>query len=505
MGIAEEPDDLNPVLGQQEIDVDISKFWAGYLVDEDDAGNLIPDLASIVPTLANGGISADGRTITYHLRDGVTWQDGAPFDAGDVIFTLRAIMNPDNPVPSRSGYELIDSMRTLGRHEVLVHLRRAYAPFVSMFLSPAGAYGYCVLPAHLLPRDGKIAHASYNTMPVGTGPYRVVSYESDSQIRMVSNPHYWRGAPKLRELDVRIVPNDNTLATLVKTHEIDFFFRVPHVVSRSLRGTAGVRIVSSPFTRYADLGLNTQSPILSDVRVRQALVYATDRQGIIDNVAAGADVLADSDQPPFLWAHDDAVRKYAYDPAAAGRLLDAAGWRMSPGGVRMKNGVPLRLGLAGVAGDSVSLKARELMQQQWHQAGIDVDIKSYPSDILYAPLSAGGIEMTGHYDVVLEGFANGADPDDSILFECRWMPPQGENVYRFCDHALDALEEEALANNARPVRKAAYARIAGILADEVPIIPLWFASYDYAVNTDLRNFRPAHVGTPFWDTWRWSI
>lgn len=453
IGIAEEPDDLNPVLGQQEIDVDISKFWAGYLVDEDDQGHLIPDLATVVPSLDNGGISKDGRTITYHLRPGVLWHDDTPFDAADVIFTWRAIMNPDNPVPSRSGYELIEAIQARNPHLVQIHLRHAYAPFVSTFLSPAAAYGYCVLPAHLLARDANIAHASYNTHPIGTGPYRVVSYEPDSQLRMVANPHYWQGQPKLREIDIRVVPNDDTLATLVRTHEIDFFYRVPHLISRTLRGMPGVAIVSSPFTRYSDLALNTQSPLLDDVRVRQALVYATDRPTLIANVTAGADVLADSDQPAFLWAHDDSVKKYPYDPAAAARLLDAAGWRRVGGGIRVKDGIPLRLGLAGIAGDTVSMKARELMQQQWRAVGIDTEIKTYPSDILYAPMADGGIEQTGHYDVALEAFANGADPDDSILFECRWRPPQGENVYRFCNRALDLAEEEALASNAQPVRK----------------------------------------------------
>ena len=505
IGIAREPDNLNPVIGQQQVDVDLSKFWAGYLIEDDDQNRIIPALASSVPSLENGGISPDGRTITYHFRRGVKWQDGIPFTARDVVFTWRAIMNPDNPVPSRAGYELIESIRTPDPFTAVILLRRAYAPFVTMFLSPVGAYGYCVLPAHLFPSDANVAHAAYSTMPIGTGPYRVVSYEPDSVVRMIANPGYWQGPPKLREVDVRIVPDENTLATLVKTREIDFYDQVPHAITRQLRGTPGVRIISTPFTRYADLGLNTHDPLLSDVRVRQALVFATDRPTLIEKVTTGADVLADSDQPPFLWAHDDDVRRYPYDPSAASRLLDAAGWRMGPDGLRQKNGVVLRLGLAGIAGATESLEARELIQQQWRQVGIDTVIKSYPSDILYGPASDGGIEMTGHFQVVLEGFSNGADPDDSILFECRWIPPNGENVYRFCDRSFDGAEEAALASYSRSVRKARYASIAQVLAEQVPIIPLWFETYDFAVNTDLKGFRPDHVGSPIWDTGDWRI
>lgn len=505
LGMAQEPDNLNPVLGQQAVDVDISMFWAGYLIGHDDRGRFIPELADDVPSLQNGGISKDGRTIRYRLRDGALWQDGAPFTADDVIFTWHTVMNPNNPVPSRVGYELIQSITKQNAHIIVIRLSRPYAPFVATFLSPVAAYAYCVLPAHLLARYPNIMHAGYNIMPIGTGPYRVAQYEPDSHIRLVANDRYWRGQPKLKEVDIRIIPSDNTLATLIKTHEIDMYYRVPHEITRTLHNIEGIAIVSSPFTRYTDLGLNLTNPILSDVRVRQALVYASDRQTLLAKVTNASDILATTDQPPFLWAHNSRVKQYAYDPALAAKLLDEAGWHLGPDGLRYRNGTPLHLGLSGVAGDSVSIMARELLQQQWRQVGIDTEIKSYPSDILYAPASEGGIELTGHFDVVLEGFANGVDPDDSVLFECRWLPPRGENVYRFCDPSLDTVEEAALASNALETRKVAYDRVQVILAKQVPIIPLWFHSYDYAINTDLRNFKPAHVGSPFWNTWALQI
>jgi len=505
LGMAQEPDNLNPVLGQQAVDVDISMFWAGYLIGHDDRGQFIPELAADVPSLQNGGISRDGRTITYRLRGGVVWQDGTPFTPDDVIFTWHAVMNPNNPVPSRVGYELIQSITKQNAHSIVIHLSRPYAPFVATFLSPVAAYAYCVLPAHLLARYPNIMHAGYNIMPVGTGPYRIAQYEPDNHIRLVANDHYWRGKPNLKEVDIRIIPSDNTLATLIKTHEIDMYYRVPHEITRTLHNIAGITIVSSPFTRYNDLGLNLANPVLSDVRVRQALAYASDKQTLLAKVTNASDILTDTDQPSFLWAHNNKVTHYHYDPARAARLLDAAGWHLGPDGVRYRNGTPLRLGLSGIAGDSVSMMARELLQQQWRQVGIDTEIKSYPSDILFAPASEGGIELSGHFDVVLEGFANGVDPDDSVLFECRWLPPRGENVYRFCDPSLDAAEEAALASNVLTVRKAAYDRVQDILADKVPVIPLWFDTYDYAINTDLRNFKPAHVGSPFWNTWALQI
>ncbi|MBC5806200.1 MAG: peptide ABC transporter substrate-binding protein [Candidatus Eremiobacter antarcticus] len=505
IGVRQEPDTLNPLLAQQEIDVDISMFWAGYLIGIDDRNHPLPELAVAVPSLENGGISKDGRTIVYRLRHGVRWHDGAPFTADDVIFTWRAVMNADNPVPSRVGYELIQSIERRSDDTVIVRLRRPYAPFVSIFLSVSASYPYCVLPKHMLARYHDVNHAAFNTMPLGTGPYRVVRYEPHNLIRFEANAGYWRGRPRLKQIDMRIVPNDNTLATLMRTHELDLYFRVPHIVAKTLRGREGVTIVSSPFTRYVDIGFNTRSDLLSDVRVRRAIALATDKRALNVKVALGADIITDSDQPRFSWAHADNLPQYAYDPRRATALLEAAGWHLGADGVRRKGGSALRLNLAGASGDSVSIQARELLQAQWRQVGVDSDIKSYPSNILFASLPDGGVEMTGHYDAVLESFANGADPDESVLFECRWQPPAGENVYRFCDRALDQAEEAALRSNVEATRKAAYAQVQNILASELPILPLWFERYDFAVNSNLRNFVPAHVASPFWNTWMWQI
>ena len=188
IGVRYPPDNLNTLLGQQQIDAEMSAFWAGYLFDFDDRNELVPDLASVVPTLGNGGISKDGKTITYHLRHGVTWQDGKPFTADDVVFTYRAVMDPNNPVPSRVGYELIDSVSKTDDYTVVVHLRRPYAPFVVTFLAMPATYPYCVLPEHVFGGSTNIAHSSYNTLPIGTGPFRVSRYEQGSEVDLAARP-----------------------------------------------------------------------------------------------------------------------------------------------------------------------------------------------------------------------------------------------------------------------------------------------------------------------------
>ena len=505
IGVRQEPDNLNPVLSGQSIGLDIGMFWAGLLLDYDDQGHYVPDLALAKPTLANGGISPDGRTITYHLRKGVTWQDGAPFTADDVIFTWRAIMNPNNDVPGRAGFEQIETIEKRDAYSLVVRLKRPYAPFIADFFTPAGFNNTVVLPNHLLGRYRDINRVAYNRLPIGTGPYQVVKYEPDRLIQLEANPHYWRGAPRLQKIEIHIVPNDNTLATLIRSHEIDFYYRVPHRISATLHGVPGTNVVGAWFTRFAEIAFNMESPILLDLRVRRALAYATDKAAIIEKVAGGADLIADSDQPPSLWAHDAQLPQYHYDPARAAALLDSAGWHVAPDGVREKNGVPLRIGLAGATGDVTWMLTREVVQAQWRRVGVDVEIKSYPSDLLFAPYSGGGITQSGRFDAVLQSWANGEDPDDSGLFECRARPPGGQNIFRFCDAGLDAAEEAALSTNDEARRKTDYARIQKVLAQQLPALFLWFDRYDYAVNSDMRNFKPAHVGSPLWNTWEWAI
>jgi len=504
MAARQDPDNLNILLGTQTVDTDLSMFWAAYLFNLNDRNALVPELATREPTLRNGDIARDGLAITYHLRHGVTWQDGAPFSADDLIYTWRQMLNPRNAVVSRLGYDVISGIDRRNAYTVVIHLKHRYAPFVAGFFTMAN-HPDCILPEHLLAQYSDLNRIPFNELPVGTGPFRVAKYEKGSEIEFVANRRYWRGAPALKRIDWHIIPSDNTMLSLIQSHQIDFFYRAPETMAESLRGIPGTRVVLSPFTRYADIGFNASVPALSDVRVRQALAYATDRRALIDKVTHGITIPGDTDQPPFFWAYDPRARHYAYDPAAAARLLDAAGWRLQANGTREKDGQPLALSLVSFTGSGTASSAEELIQAQWHQAGIDVSIKNYPSGQLYATKSMGGIEQSGKFDVIFENWANGSDPDDSILILCSMAPPAGWNVYHFCSPSLDAAERTALASYDPAIRRREYARVQEIAAEGLPFLVLWYQRELDVVNTDLKNYRPAHAVTPFWNAWEWQI
>src|SRR5665213_2341572 len=175
MEVASDPPGLNPLVVDNAGVSFLAPLIHGYLMRDDGRGRLIPDLAEVVPTLANGGISRDGLTVTYHLRRDARWHDGVAFDAGDVVFSFVAAMNKRNTVPDRTGFDHVRSVRALDPHTVRVRLTRPFSPFVPSCFTMAANDPYPLLPAHLLRGKPDLNRDPYNAAPVGLGPYTVRS------------------------------------------------------------------------------------------------------------------------------------------------------------------------------------------------------------------------------------------------------------------------------------------------------------------------------------------
>jgi peptide/nickel transport system substrate-binding protein len=499
-----EPDTLSPLIGESQTDTDLSMFWAGYLFNADDNDQLFPELATAIPTLKNGGITKDGLTITYHLRRGVLWQDGVPFSADDVVFSWHAVMNPGTNTATRLGYDDITRIDEPDRQTVVVHLRRPFAPFVNSFFTMSST-AYPIYPKHLLAGYHDLNRIPYNSKPIGTGPFIVQEWHRGQTLRMVANPHYWRGPPKLREVDFRAIPDENTLLTSMRTHEIDLWFGATASNYPTASHIPFTRAILTPFTQYSLIGFNVSRPLLADVAVRRALAYATDRKGLIDRISFGVDLPAEGDQPSFSWAHDPHLPMLAYDPARARAILDAAGWKVGPDGVRVRRGMRLHLEFVTTTGSAVGGRLAVLLQSNWRAIGVDLEVKSYAADLMFASYGEGGILQTGHFDVEASSWLNGIDPDDSTNFRSDQIPPRGQNQFRFRNRDLDDQERIALGSFDRDVRRRAYWRIQEILVDQLPELTVYFSRRFDVVSDDLKNYRPGHVVTTFWNTWQYEI
>ena len=500
----DEPTSLNPLLRLDAVSTDLDMFIYGFFFNLDDNMHYVPELATQVPTLANGGISKDGLTITYHLRKGVRWQDGAPFTSRDVIFTTNAILNPKNNLQSRNGWDQIDHLEALGDYEVRFHLKRPYGPAIASFFSEGGDYP--VLPAHLLERYADLNNIPFNTNPVGTGPFKFVRWLHGDHIELVANPDYWRGPPKLQHIIFKIIPKDTTILVQMRTHEIDAWFRAPTALYTEYQKLGPEYRVQLKLSMvFSHMDFNLKNPIFQDVRVRRAIDYAIDKQNIIKTVTHGVNVAVASDVNPISWAYDPNVPTYPFDQAKARSLLADAGWTPGPDGILRKNGQRLAFDISAVTGGTTGEAVESIVQQELKGIGVAASIKNYPADVFFAPGQDGGIIQSGKYDAAFFAWVAGDDPDDYSLYGCAEFPPAGQNNLFWCDQTFSKADYLARESYDLQIRKKYYAITQYELASQVPTIVQWFQRQIYVTSTNFHGFKPAPATTSNWNTWEWSM
>ena len=504
VGSYEDLDNLNPVLSTQSFVTDVSQMVFSGLFEYDDHGELVPDAALSVPTQRNGGISADGTTITYHLRPGIAFSDGAPLTSADVKYTWEQIVDPDNNVGYRYPYDQVRSVDTPDPLTVVVHLKQPQASFIGSFMRN-GNIG-SILPRHLLWRYHDLNRVAYNDKPVGSGPFVVASWEPGALLVLRANPRYWRGPPKLREIDYRIIPNQNTLLTDVLSHDIDLYYDAPEVQYATVKDLPGYRVTTIPNMTYEHIDFNCRRPPLDDVRVRQAIAYAIDWKKLVDDVYFGLDPAGMADTPPASWAYDPSVKPYPHDIARAERLLSLAGFSRDASGVLSRGGQRFEIAISTTAGVTSRIKAEELIQQDLARVGIVLRIRNYPANLLFATYWAGGILARGKADLSLYAWEfTTPDPDDTNTMSPDRIPPQGENYTFYSDPAVGAWQKAGEAHYDRAARRPYYVLLQRRFHDEVPFHTIvWRANID-VVNSDLRGFKPAPAVSDFWNSWEWKI
>lgn len=495
-----DPDSLNPLLSTMDLSYDLSSLMFSYLVIANPSGEMVGDLVSEPPSLANGGISNAGRTYTYHLRRGVLWHDGVPLTSRDVAFSWRAIMSPHNNVLHREGYEEVTSIATPDDRTVVVHLRRRYPPFVTEFFTTLQEGAKPIVPAHLLAGVQSIDDAPYNAHPIGSGPFRFVSWDRGTRIVLARNDRYFKGRPKLDRVELTIVPDENTLMTQLQTHAVDMPVSTSPLAWDRFRHTAGLRARLDPWNSQLLLALDDGRPTLRDISVRRAITSAIDYHALIHKLTYDSAQIATDVIAPGLTGYADNA-PYTYNPARARALLDAAGWRVRADGTRAKGGIPLEFLMVVASKGSGPLYAVQL-QRMLHDVGITVTIKMYPYKGIYA---YNGPIVTGRYDLAIYANTLPYDPDRSNTLTCDEFTPKGMNEFRFCDPALDALERNGLDTDDLLLRSSFYRDAGQRIHADVPYIPLFEQRRPAVMNDDLRGYDPSPFAAPWWNAWQWDI
>jgi peptide/nickel transport system substrate-binding protein len=495
---------LNPLLNSNTTDVFVDRLMFEPLLTADAKGNPLPMLAAQVPTTENGGISADGLTITYHLRKDAKWSDGVPVTSRDVKWSWQAIMNPDNNVVSRHGYDYVARIDTPNPYTTVVHLKQRFAPFVDTFFAESDQ-PYMIAPAHVLERYPNLNQVPFNGAPtVSDGPFKFVQWAHGDHITLARNDAFFLGRPQLDRIVVRVVPDEDTSVNLLRTHAIDYMFQASIENYEALRSIPDIRIVWVNVNGYYYIQLNLARPYLSDRRVRLAIAYAIDKNELIRTLTYDTQTVATADIPDWMWAFNPSVRSYPHDPGESRMLLREAGWAPGPNGIMQKNGRELQLVL--VTNNSSATRRREAteVQAMLREAGIGAEIKYYPGDVLYAPAGMGGILQLGRFDMTVSGWYAGIDPDDSTQFTCENFPPSGYNYSRYCNDQMQAAQKIALTHYDRASRLGAYYRIQEILLRDNPaIFTSWLRQME-PISIDFRGFDPNPV-VESWNAWQWSI
>lgn len=504
VAIATDLKTLNPLLNSDTADGFVDRLMFEPLLSADSKGNPVPMLASQVPTLANRGISADGLTITYRLRRGVKWTDGVPVTSQDVKWSWQAIMNPNNDVISRHGYDDVAGIATPNASTVVVHLKRPFAPFVDTFFAESDQ-PYMVVPAHVLARYANFNQVSFNDKPlVSDGPFKFVSWARGDHISLARNDGFFLGRPHLDKVVVRTVPDEDTAISLLRTHAIDYIFQASIENYEVLRSLNDVRIVWVNVNGYTYVQLNLARPYLSDSRVRLAIAYAIDKKELVRTLTFATQTVATADIPDWMWAFNSGLRNYPHDPAESRALLRQAGWTLGSDGIMQKDGRPLAPVI--VTNNSSITRRREALELQamLRQAGMDSEIKSYPADVLYAPAGMGGILQLGRFDLSVSGWYAGIDPDDSTQFTCENFPPGGYNYSRYCNAKMQEAQSIALTRYDRASRLGAYYEIQQLLIRDNPALFLYWLRQMEPISVDFRGFDPNPVEES-WNAWQWSI
>ncbi len=488
------PRTLNPLLATQTVEASMARLTTDILVSADARGNFVPRLAREVPTRENGGISADGLTITYHLRPGVLWQDGVPFTSRDVKFTYDAIMNPDNDIVSRHGYDIVRRVDTPDPLTVVFHLKVRFAPFVSVVFGESDS-PYAVLPAHVLAKYKSINDIPFNSAPMGTGPFKFVRWVRGDRIEFVRNEHYYLGAPKIERIIWRLVPDENTEMQLMRTHEADWLYEASVTAYKSIKTMPEVTVVLPPVNGYEGLMMNSGRGVTANPRVRRDIVMALDKVRLTHELTYGAGTVATGDLPPFMWAYDPQLQNLPYAPDKARSDLAALGYTAEK---------PLQLDFVYEQSQALTRSLVVQVQEALHAVNIEVHPRSQLSSMIYGGYTAGGTLSTGKYDLSTYQWYAGIDPDNSAQFLCANRPPHGFNQSHYCSPEMDAAQAQALANYDNATRKPAYAKIESLLVRDAPVDFLWWFRNIQVLNPDLKGFDPNPV-VETWDISTWSI
>ncbi|MGQ0773945.1 MAG: ABC transporter substrate-binding protein [Pseudonocardiales bacterium] len=489
-----EPDSLHPLLGYGVEGA--SRVFDG-LVAHDADRRLQPALATEVPSP-----SADGRSWTVRLRDGVTFHDGSSFEAADVVATYRALLDPATASTETTTYSMVTGVSELDPRTVRFDLAFPYAAFGHRLTLG-------VLPSEALVEPGLAEKSSLTTQPIGTGPYRLAEWRKGERMVFEANDSYWGGAPQARRITVVFATDDNTRAQRMTAGEFDGTV-LPPGLARTFDGRDGYTVISHRSADYRTIMLPTGNPVTGDPAIRLALNHAANRQGMIDALLRGEGEPAYTPIAPSLSDYADPSAMFAHDPNRAGQILQDAGWVPGPDGVRQRADQRAAFTLMYPASDTVRKDLAQAFASDARAVGIDVRLEGLGWEAIEPRMGA---------DALVLGGGSPFDPDlaSYALLHSSFAADGFNNPGSYVNPEVDAPLDTARRSTNPAERAQAYREFQRAYVEQPGMVFLVFLRHTYAIRGSMQEYQsrgyqeivePHSHGTgwgPWWNLEDWSV
>jgi peptide/nickel transport system substrate-binding protein len=445
-----------------------------------------------VPALADSWeVSADGLTYTFHLNPEATWHDGTPVTADDVAFSFDRQSNPKTGSSYTGTFtQAVASWNVVDDHTIEVIATSPNADFLFDAYCP-------IMPKHIWesisPEDWSGDPGSTGQDPsrvIGTGPFIFEGWTQGETVVLAANPDYYGPKPQIEGFTYRVWPEATQSVEALRAGEIDVVVDVPAADTEEIKNADGLDVAIYPtygFTFYAYNLDSEKTELFQDLRVRQALFIALDRESIVNDIFLGYPDVAVGTQPLLspAYAPDEVATQYAFDPDRSRQLLEEAGWRDSDGdGIREKDGQPLAFEITYPSGTPENDRLVTYMQQAWKEVGAEVT-----PVVMQLPALIKVVAETFEYDVALLGLNFDATGNQGALFNCDQYKV-GFNVMKYCNPKVDELNQKARTTLDPEEHRALLVEAMNITNDDLPIGPLLFRNDRTGYNDRLQNFHP---------------
>ncbi|MFL5625671.1 MAG: peptide ABC transporter substrate-binding protein [Ktedonobacteraceae bacterium] len=478
----------------------------------DTNGKLQPALATEVPTVENGDVSADLKTWTYKIRPGVKWTDGQPVDARDVDFTWKLWKNPKFGAASTTGYELIKSADvSTDNMKITFHLS---APFVAF--NTAWTDGLTApLPAHhfsSMSPDAILKSPDNLNPSVTDGPFMMKESKAGDHFTVVRNPNYYRaseGLPYLDQIVFRLIPDQNTILKDFQAGTITSSWFLDVTKTPAYKALSNYHIVVNPnASNFEAMYFNLDNPLLKDVNVRKAMAMAIDHNALINTARRGQAVPLCTDHgKAYVPGYQADAPCPKYDPAAANALLDSAGYVKGSDGIRTKGGKRLEFKYSTTANNPWRAADEDILQQNFQAIGIKLNIQNYSADTYFGTVLPTG--KPGTFDIGEYENSWTYDADDASAFSCSQVPSSansfsGGNYSKYCNPALDKLFTQEQSTGDPNQRQQYFNQIHQIYLTDFPFVTLYGPTDMAVVKNNTHNYLPGPEGaSETINVWSW--